>query len=113
PWILFVFITGQYVLTIELAALYGDLLILRQMMEPKIIAREIGIHPFITIRILFLSYPSIGSLGILLTPVILIFINAVHKANIVTAMYNYIYTNKTDSFLFHTVLSPKNYKVTL
>src|SRR5699024_11252859 len=33
------FITGQYVLTIELAALYGVLLILRQMMEPKIIAR--------------------------------------------------------------------------
>src|SRR5699024_11329540 len=107
------FITGQYVLTIELAALYGVLLILRQMMEPKIIAREIGIHPFIALSILFLSYQTIGLLGILLTPVILIFIRAVHKANLFTAMYNYIYTNKTDQFLFHTVLSPKNYKDTL
>ena len=96
PWILFVFITGQYVLTIELAALYGILLILRQMMEPKIIAREIGIHPFIALSILFLSYQTIGLLGILLTPVILIFISAVHKANLFTAMYDYIYTNRTD-----------------
>src|SRR5699024_9197945 len=101
PWILFVFITGQYVLTIELAALSGILLIFKQIMYPKIIALEIGIHPFIALSILFLSNQTIGLLGILFTLVILILIIAIHKANLFTAMYCCIYTNRTDYVLFH------------
>lgn len=91
PWIFFSFITGQYLLTIELAALYGFVLILRQLIEPKIIAKEIGIHPFIALSILFIGYQVLGLLGILITPLILIFISALHKASMFSALYDYIY----------------------
>lgn len=90
PWIFFLFFTEQYVLTIELALLYTGILLLRQMIEPKLIASEIGIHPFIALSILFIGVQMLGIIGIFITPVVLICVSAFYRAGVFHAIWQYI-----------------------
>lgn len=72
PWILFLFFTGNYPLTIGIAIIYGITVISRQLLEPKIMSDKIGVHPLFTLFILFLMFQLWGANGVILTPGILI-----------------------------------------
>ena len=64
PWILYQFFTEQFMLTIQLSILYIIVIIARQILEPKILASSIGIHPLIALIILFIGIQSFGILGV-------------------------------------------------
>lgn len=72
PWILFLFFTGNYPLTIGIAIIYGITVITRQLLEPKIMSDRIGVHPLFTLFILFLLFQLWGANGVILAPGILI-----------------------------------------
>src|SRR5699024_4678554 len=55
PWILFLFLNADYVSTIQLASLYILIIIIRQFLEPKLIATQLRIHPLIALLILFIT----------------------------------------------------------
>lgn len=82
PWILYEFFTHGYTLTIQLSVLYSFLILIRQIIEPRLLAKNLGIHPLITIIILFLSIHLFGALGLLLTPISLIFLSSLYHAKI-------------------------------
>ena len=90
PWILFLFITGDYLLTIQLASLYIFVIIIRQIIEPKIIASSIGIHPIFSLTILFVSFQLWGLFGIVLTPIILIGISTLYHTRILHYAWKFI-----------------------
>lgn len=72
PWALFSLITGKYPLTIGLCILYAVCLIVRQLLEPKILSSQIGMHPLLTILSMYVGFRSIGILGMILGPVIVL-----------------------------------------
>lgn len=90
PWMIYNFYTAHYVLTIQLAILYSIIIIARQIIEPKILASSIGIHPLIAIIILFIGIQSLGLIGIVITPIILIVISAIYRAGIIHYVWTYI-----------------------
>lgn len=90
PWIIYTFFTDQYVLTIQLAVLYTIIIIVRQLIEPRILASSVGIHPLITLMILFIGIQSLGIIGIILTPIVLIVISAIYHAGIFHFIWYYI-----------------------
>lgn len=90
PWIIYSFFTTEYVMTIQLASLYIAIIILRQLIEPKIIAQSIGINPLIALIILFISITKWGIAGIMISPFILIIISTIHQAGITQLVWNYI-----------------------
>ena len=90
PWIFYSFLTGNYMFTIELASLYILVIILRQIIEPRLIAKEIGIHPFIALSILFVGVQTMGIIGIFITPFILICVSAFYRTGLFHAIYHYI-----------------------
>ncbi len=90
PWIIYCFFTEQFGLTIQLAGLYIVVIIVRQLIEPRILASSIGIHPLIALIILFVGIQSLGILGIFLTPVILIILSAIYHAGIIHYLWNFI-----------------------
>src|SRR5699024_5835394 len=55
PWIIYMFFTGNYFLTIGLAVLYAIVLIQRQIMEPKIVSSNIGLDPLATLIAIFVG----------------------------------------------------------
>ncbi len=46
--------------------------IVRQVIEPKIVSGQIGIHPIFTLIAMYTGFRAIGVLGMLVGPIILI-----------------------------------------
>lgn len=90
PWIIYCFLMSHYLLTIKLALLYIVLIIVRQFIEPKILASSIGISPLITLIVLFVSFSKWGFLGIVLSPLLLITISSAHHSGLLDNIWYFI-----------------------
>lgn len=90
PWMLYEFFTDGYILTIQLASLYIILIIVRQMIEPRLLAKNLGIHPLVTIIVLFTSINLFGALGFLITPLSLIVLSSLYHTKIIHYIAQYI-----------------------
>lgn len=90
PWIIYNFFTEQYTLTIQLSCLYIVIIIVRQMIEPRILASSIGLHPLVALIVLFVGIQSLGLIGIFITPIALIIISAIYHAGIFHFIWHFI-----------------------
>lgn len=90
PWILYSFFTGDYVTTIQITSLYIVLIILRQIIEPRLLAKSLGIHPLVTMIILFLNIHLFGALGLFLAPISLIVLSSIYHTKIIHYIVRYI-----------------------
>jgi len=48
-----------------LVVLYVIITVVRQLLEPKVVSKQIGIHPIITLIAMYTGYKAIGILGML------------------------------------------------
>jgi len=94
PWIIYQFIIGNYELTIWLTCLYMVIIIIRQIIEPKMIASHTGLHPLVTVILLFITINLFGLLGIFLTPIIFIVISALYHTKLIPITWHYIIDKK-------------------
>ncbi|ADL53569.1 sporulation integral membrane protein YtvI [Clostridium cellulovorans] len=77
PWAIYSVITGATTLGIRLFILYIVILIIRQLIEPKIIGAQIGLHPLATLISMYTGFSLLGGAGIFLGPIILLITKAV------------------------------------
>ena len=77
PWAIISAINGDIKLGVGLIILYAIILITRQLLEPKIVSKHIGIHPIFTLIAMYTGFKFIGVLGMLLGPIILIILKNV------------------------------------
>ncbi|WP_175615881.1 sporulation integral membrane protein YtvI [Piscibacillus halophilus] len=90
PWLLYLFFTSHYTLTIELSILFILLILIRNILEPKLVGSSIGIHPLLLIIILFIFMKLFGLIGFLLGPIAAVSIKALVQAGAFKAVKNYI-----------------------
>lgn len=72
PWAIISAFNGDFSLGVAILVLWIIMSIIRQIVEPRIIARQIGIHPIFTLIAMYTGYKFIGILGMLIGPIILI-----------------------------------------
>lgn len=72
PWSIYSFITGDVVLGIALLVVYIIILIVRQLVEPKIVGAKIGVHPFLTLLAMYVGFRFLGLIGMIVGPVVLV-----------------------------------------
>ncbi len=82
PWIIFVFLNNNYPLGFSLLGLYIVTIVIRQLLEPKIVSNHIGIHPIFTLIAMYTGFKIIGIIGMLLGPIILIILKNIFAENI-------------------------------
>ena len=70
PYSLIAFIGGDTALGIGLLVLLMINEIVRQLVEPKILGKHLGIHPLLTVVMLYAGYSLFGFLGLILLPII-------------------------------------------
>ena len=70
PWSLMSFATGDSKLGTGLLILYGAVLIVRQIAEPKIVGNSIGLHPLATLASVYLGIRFLGIGGIFIGPIV-------------------------------------------
>ena len=78
PWAGFLAFTGDIKLAIAIFILWCIMSIVRQLVEPKIISGQIGIHPIFTLIAMYTGYKLIGIWGLLLGPIILIILKNIY-----------------------------------
>lgn len=94
PWIIYMFFTGNYYLTIGLSILYAIVIIQRQIMEPKMISSSIGLNPLATLVAIFVGLQLLGFLGLIVGPVVLVILKTLYEANVFRDVWGYIIGKK-------------------
>ena len=70
PWALAALVQGEHIRAIGLTAIYLAAAITRSVLEPRLIGKQMGIDPLVTLVTLYLGYRLWGVLGMLLAPLI-------------------------------------------
>lgn len=72
PWAVFSAINGDLKLGLAILILWGIMSAVRQIIEPRIVSNQIGIHPIFTLISMYTGYKFIGIMGMIVGPIILI-----------------------------------------
>ena len=72
PWAIISAINGELNLSLSLIILYTIIIISRQLIEPKLISNNIGIHPIFTLISMYTGFKISGLIGLLIGPIVLI-----------------------------------------
>ncbi|MYL50343.1 sporulation integral membrane protein YtvI [Halobacillus litoralis] len=90
PWIIYQFLTGEFMMTICLSILYMVVMLTRQTLEPKLLADHFGVPPIILLVSLFLGFQLFGGLGMLISPIALMTIQTLVKTGVTKEIWTYI-----------------------
>ena len=69
PWSLVCFLQGQKLRALGLLGVYALVWLVRSVLEPKLIGKELGLDPLVTLLAMYAGYKLFGLLGLILTPV--------------------------------------------
>ncbi|MGZ4106997.1 MAG: AI-2E family transporter, partial [Tumebacillaceae bacterium] len=59
--------------------IFGVGVLMRQILEPKILAESIGLDPLITLVTMYAGYQAIGFIGVILAPFLIITVTSMLK----------------------------------
>ncbi|MBO5701905.1 MAG: sporulation integral membrane protein YtvI [Clostridia bacterium] len=88
PWAIISLIIGNIGLGIGLFILWAVVCIVRQIIEPKIVGSNVGMHPFLTLFAMLAGNFIYGGIGILLLPIILALCQSLNSAGVVKIYKN-------------------------
>lgn len=83
PWAIYSLITGNIGLGIGLMVLYGVITVLRQVIEPKLVANQVGLPSIVTIMAMFLGGRVFGAFGIILLPLTVIVVKLMYDEGVI------------------------------
>ena len=84
PWSLILFLTGDFRMGMSILVLYAIITVIRQFLEPKVVSSQIGLHPVLTLLMIYLGYVTIGFSGVFLFPIFAIFLKNLNDAGVFT-----------------------------
>lgn len=80
PWILLQFAFGNLAFGCGLLILYGIMIIIRQLVEARIVAQSLGLHPLGTLLGLYIGLKAGGFGGMILALILLVAVKAIYKS---------------------------------
>jgi len=84
PWILYNLVLRDFAFAFSLLLLHTIIIAIRSGTEGKIIGHSLGLHPLTTMISLYVGYRTMGAIGILVGPTILIIIKVLIKTEVIT-----------------------------
>lgn len=98
PWAVYELIIGNTKMGASIFFLYIVILIVRQIIEPKIVGHQIGVHPLISLMSIYVGLKLLGTVGLLLGPIIMI---------IIKNTYSILYKDKSIQEIFYKLGTEK------
>lgn len=90
PWAILCAINGDINLGIAIIVLLIIMSVVRQVLEPKLVSKNIGVHPIFTLIAMYTGFQVIGVMGLLIGPIVLI-------------IFKNIFANLIDKGVFKTI----------
>lgn len=88
PWAIISLIIGNIGLGVGLFILWAIVCVVRQIIEPKIVGSNVGMHPFLTLFAMLAGNFIYGGIGILLLPITLALCQSLNTAGVVKLYKN-------------------------
>lgn len=79
PWALISFFQGEFVFGAGLLGIYGVALTVRTVLEPRLIGRQLGLDPLVTLIAFYAGFTLWGVAGMLLAPILAAAVGTVIK----------------------------------
>lgn len=76
PLIIFYLLHNQFQLAIAIGLLWLVVIIVHQLLEPRIIGNQLGLHPLTTLIGMYLGVTVLGLFGVMIGPILMIFTKA-------------------------------------
>ncbi len=94
PWAVICSVDGRINLAICLVVLYVVITIVRQLLEPKVVSKHIGIHPIFTLIAMYTGYKVMGIVGLLVGPILVIILKPIFETLIDKGIVKTIFDKK-------------------
>lgn len=72
PWAFIALLQGKTALALGLCGLYGVAALSRSLLEPRMVGRQLGLSPLLTLGAIYAGYRLWGIMGMILAPVLVI-----------------------------------------
>lgn len=83
PWAAYSLIVGDYGMAIGLIVIYVTVTVIRQIVEPKLVAGQLGLPPFMTLIAMYLGLKIFGVLGVFILPIVIIMLKLLNDEGII------------------------------
>lgn len=83
PWAVYSLIVGDTGLGIGLVVIYATITVIRQIIEPKLVAGQLGLSPILTIGAMYFGVKIIGFAGIFVAPILVIMLKLLNDEGII------------------------------
>ena len=88
PWAVYSLISGSIPLGVGLLIIYVVILVIRQIIEPRLVAGQVGLPPIVTIIAMYIGTKTIGVLGFFILPFVVILIKELNDNGIIHLFKN-------------------------
>lgn len=83
PWAIYSFINGSVSMGVGLLIIYAIILVIRQIIEPKLVAGQAGLSPIVTITAMYIGTKTLGILGFFILPFAVIVVKQLNDEGII------------------------------
>lgn len=80
PWTLISLLQGSYRLGVGLAIVYLVITVIRNILEPKIVGSQLGLHPVVTLCGMFVGTQLFGIIGLFGVPIVLSLLRSLNES---------------------------------
>ena len=94
PWAIISAINGEMNLGIAVIVLLIIMSVARQVLEPKLVSKNIGVHPIFTLIAMYTGFKVIGIMGLLIGPIVLIIFKNIFASLIDQGVFKTIFDRK-------------------
>lgn len=91
PWAIICGINGDIKLGIAIIILLIIMSVVRQILEPKLVSKNIGVHPIFTLIAMYTGFKFIGVIGLLIGPIVLIIVKNIFASLIDQGVFKTIF----------------------
>ncbi|MDD6735230.1 MAG: sporulation integral membrane protein YtvI [Clostridiales bacterium] len=82
PWAVVSLVSGNVSFGIRLLIIYLSVVLMRQFIEPKIVSKNVGMHPLLTLMSMYIGYRIFSIGGMILGPLVLMMTISFYKVGI-------------------------------
>lgn len=86
PWALYLILTRQGADAVGLLVLLAAVLGIRQAVEPRVISRQIGVHPLATLIAVYLGVQLFGMAGFIVGPLVAVMLKTLVRAGLLPGL---------------------------
>lgn len=93
PWAIILILNRNTSIALSILGLYFFIVVLKQLIEPKLVSKNISIHPIFTLLSMYTGFKILGVIGLLIGPIILIILKNIFSEVLDKGIVNTIVDN--------------------